>query len=44
MLSNKTILVTSGTGSFGHTFVPMFVTLTEAQQCDVVAALRRLLG
>ena len=23
MLSNATILVTGGTGSFGHTFVPM---------------------
>lgn len=23
MLSNSTILVTGGTGSFGHTFVPM---------------------
>jgi len=23
MLSNKTILVTGGTGSFGNTFVPM---------------------
>ena len=23
MLKNKTILVTGGTGSFGHTFIPM---------------------
>jgi UDP-N-acetylglucosamine 4,6-dehydratase len=23
MLANKTILITGGTGSFGHTFVPM---------------------
>ena len=23
MLTNSTILVTGGTGSFGHTFVPM---------------------
>ena len=23
MLQNKTILITGGTGSFGHTFVPM---------------------
>ena len=23
MLTNKTILITGGTGSFGHTFIPM---------------------